>query len=168
MLHTPCQSHCRKRTKPSRKAREGAASPRRADPKTVTHLSLEPEYHLSDKARAFVRNNIAALVHEKGIVVAYPTGDYPDAFRAVMKLTGFSYLEVIGVIDQEAAKIAPVKPVKARLPNPSKIRRLLNEILSHQIANRGQPNAFYRCYTYPGGEMPAWVAKAEALLAQLV
>lgn len=41
---------------------------------------------------------------------------------------------------------------------------LLNEILDHQIGNRGTERAFYRCYTYNHGEMPAWVAKAERMV----
>jgi hypothetical protein len=42
---------------------------------------------------------------------------------------------------------------------------LLNEILKHQIANRGTKNAFYICYTYDG-KFPDWVEKAERYVSQ--
>ncbi len=43
-------------------------------------------------------------------------------------------------------------------------RKLLREILKHQVANLGSSHEFYSCYTYEHGEMPPWVAKAKALL----
>ena len=44
-------------------------------------------------------------------------------------------------------------------------RKLLREILKHQVANLGYcEHEFYSCYTYEHGEMPPWVAKAKALL----
>ncbi len=44
-------------------------------------------------------------------------------------------------------------------------RKLLREILKHQVANLGhRGHEFYACYTYGHGEMPVWVAKAKALL----
>ena len=42
---------------------------------------------------------------------------------------------------------------------------MLNEILDHQVANRGTKHAFYRCYTY-GDKMAPWVKKAEKLIKQ--
>ena len=44
---------------------------------------------------------------------------------------------------------------------------LLNEILDHQIANRGSEHAFYSCYTYEYGKFPEWVLKAEHILSDL-
>lgn len=43
---------------------------------------------------------------------------------------------------------------------------LLKEILEHQIANLDNPHGdeFYRCYTYPSGDMPSWVKKAKRLV----
>ena len=49
----------------------------------------------------------------------------------------------------------------------TKIKELLNEILNHQIANRGTKHAFYKCYTYSGYKMPAWVKKAEKMLVTI-
>ena len=43
----------------------------------------------------------------------------------------------------------------------------LEMALNHQIANRGTADAFYTCYTYPHGQMPEWVERAEKALAQL-
>lgn len=47
------------------------------------------------------------------------------------------------------------------------IRRLLNEILDHQVANRGTEHEFYKCYTYSGNKMPPWVKKAERVVERL-
>lgn len=52
-------------------------------------------------------------------------------------------------------------------PEQKKMASLLDEILDHQIANRGTENEYYKCYTYPTGEMPKWVKKAEKLLEKL-
>lgn len=53
---------------------------------------------------------------------------------------------------------------------PRKVAELLNEILDHQIANRhcdpARYTPHYKCYTYNTGDMPAWVAKAEKMLAE--
>jgi len=58
------------------------------------------------------------------------------------------------------------KAVKAvRLPNSSYVD-FINEILDHQIANRGTRYSFYRCFTYGHGKMPKWVSKAERLIAK--
>ena len=48
-----------------------------------------------------------------------------------------------------------------------KIVKLLNEILDHQVSNRGSVNAFYTCYTYNGGDFPPWVKKAEKQIRAL-
>ena len=44
------------------------------------------------------------------------------------------------------------------------LKDILNEILDHQIANRGSEHAFYRCYTYKYGDFPEWVLKAEHMV----
>ena len=50
---------------------------------------------------------------------------------------------------------------------PLDVIRLLNEILDHQVANRGHgKSAFYICYTYAHGQWPKWVTKAERLLKE--
>ena len=47
----------------------------------------------------------------------------------------------------------------------ARLRKLLHEILVHQVANLGHPeHEFYSCYTYRPGKMPPWVAKAKAML----
>ncbi len=53
---------------------------------------------------------------------------------------------------------------KAEIGNGPVILQLLDEILNHQIANRGSEHAFYRCCTYRSGQFPPWVAKAEAVV----
>lgn len=48
------------------------------------------------------------------------------------------------------------------------VRKLLSEILAHQIANLGHPTQeFYACYTYRHGKFPAWVPKAKKMLKRL-
>ena len=47
----------------------------------------------------------------------------------------------------------------------SALVEMLNEILDHQVANRGTKHAFYMCYTY-GDKMAPWVKKAEKLVKQ--
>ena len=49
-------------------------------------------------------------------------------------------------------------------PYKAQVHKLLNEILDHQIANRGGKWPFYKCYTYASGTFPDWVAKAEAMV----
>ena len=43
---------------------------------------------------------------------------------------------------------------------------LLNEILNHQVANRGTNSAFYICYAYDN-TFPEWVEKAEKMIKHL-
>lgn len=64
-------------------------------------------------------------------------------------------------------KVTIAIPVGYRRLKVVKLLGLLNEVLDHQIANRGTPNAFYRCYTYGNRGMPAWVAKAERAIKDL-
>ncbi len=49
---------------------------------------------------------------------------------------------------------------------PRKLRELLNEILNHQIANRGTDSA-YHMYCSSAKDMPEWVAKAERAIQEL-
>ena len=51
--------------------------------------------------------------------------------------------------------------------NSTELLALLEEILNHAVANRGSEHAFFLCYTYNHGEMPAWVGKAEKMLETL-
>lgn len=62
--------------------------------------------------------------------------------------------------------------VESELAASPSIIKLLNEILDHQVANRGGQNPFYTCYTYGYdangiARMPPWVEKAENILKTL-
>ena len=63
----------------------------------------------------------------------------------------------------------PKRPPREKNPAPggsyAAVMTLLEEILDHAIADRGTPDAFFKCYTYPHDEMPPWVAKAEKVVA---
>lgn len=41
---------------------------------------------------------------------------------------------------------------------------IMNEALSHQIANRDTDAEFYKCYTYPYGKLPDWVVRTKAFI----
>lgn len=43
-----------------------------------------------------------------------------------------------------------------------KLKGIIRCALKHSIANLGSKDEFYRCHTYPHGEMPDWVLSARA------
>ena len=62
-----------------------------------------------------------------------------------------------------SASAVPVIP----LADLTELVEGLEMALNHQIANRGTADAFYACHTYPHGQMPEWVERAEKALTQL-